>query len=375
MKKNIIIYREWLLGYSETFIYDQTNELVNFKPYYVGLKKIDGINLKERSVITLSNGSAFGKLKYYINKITGFNFFLTSYIKRLNPVLIHAHFGPDAVNGLKLAKKLGLPFFVTFHGSDITRKKENANSIWLKKYYKNQQKIFSDSTKVIAVSNYIKEKLIENGCPEDKIVVHYTGIKIEHKNNNIVNNSISNEKIILFVGRLVENKGLNYLIDAMQTVQRNYRDAKLIVIGEGPLKKELESYAQKKLSNFIFLGKLPHTRVMDIMRQSNIFCVPSVEIETGESEGLGMVFLEASSNGLPIVSFKTGGIKEAVIDGETGILCKPKDTEELATKLLYLLNNKDIATQFGENGIKYTEENFNIRKQNMILEKIYKENI
>lgn len=161
----------------------------------------------------------------------------------------------------------------------------------------------------------------------------------------------------------------------MHIVQKFHRDSKLVIIGDGPLRESLEKYAKKMLVNYVFLGQLRHEEVKQMMSKASIFSVPSIEIETGESEGLGMVFLEASAHGVPIVSFKTGGIPEAVLDGQTGLLCESKNTEELIKNILYLLENRDIAMKFSINGKRFVDERFNILKQNKILEKIYFESI
>jgi colanic acid/amylovoran biosynthesis glycosyltransferase len=157
----------------------------------------------------------------------------------------------------------------------------------------------------------------------------------------------------------------------MTRVQEIMPEAKLLVIGDGPLRKKLEQQAAAVLRNFAFLGVQAPTLVREWMNRATVFSCPSVVSAAGNEEGFGMVFAEAQAMGLPVVSFATGGIPEAVAHEQSGLLVPGRDWEALATKLLVLLQNQHLWGQFSQAGRTRIEKLFNIRTQATILESIY----
>jgi len=125
-QKNVIIYRDSLLPGSETFIQQQTFRLKKFIPYYVGYKKVkNGLTLPTDQVIVHSSDTnPKNKLSEVLLKKWGWNPFLLAKMKKVNPSLIHAHFGPDGLIASSFSKKLNIPLVVTFHGFDATTKRE-----------------------------------------------------------------------------------------------------------------------------------------------------------------------------------------------------------------------------------------------------------
>ena len=190
-----------------------------------------------------------------------------------------------------------------------------------------------------------------------------------------VSNSQKSGDRILHVARLVEKKGTLYLIKAFQKVVEKNRGAKLIIIGDGYLKDSLKNLSEKlDIKNSVeFLGAVENQKVLMQMEKSDIFTLPSITAKSGDSEGLGMVFLEAGIRGLPIVATDHGGIPEVVKDGFNGYLVQERDIDMLADKLNFLLENRDIREKFGQNSISFIRENFDIEKQSAKLEEIYRE--
>lgn len=373
-KQNIVIYRDSLLVSSETFILNQAKYLSQFSPYFMGYKKaVNSLDPGDIPMI-LNNDtpSNRNKISEVILKKMGYNPKLYAKAKRINPRLIHAQFGPDGVLALPLAKKLQVPLVVTFHGYDVTVKDEyHANASFnVRHYIKNRDKLIENGNRFIAVSNFIKDKLIERGFPEDKIVTHYIGVDLDLL---AVNPSIERKEVILFVGRLVSNKGGNYLIDAMDYVFEKCPNAELWLIGDGPDKDILMKKAEKHGEKIKFLGRKPYDEVIRTMNMAKVFSVPSVELESGASEAFGMVFAEANAMGLPVASFKTGGIPEAVIDGETGLLVEQKDVKGLAQSIVELMSNDKLREEMSAKGIQRARRDLDIAKQTRKLEDIYSE--
>jgi colanic acid/amylovoran biosynthesis glycosyltransferase len=373
-KPNVVIYRDLLLPSSETFVKTQTEGLTQFQPYYAGYYKLsDGLELDPSHEIYLQWKDSKFNNRYtekYLKKPL-IHSQLYRKLKKIHPVLIHAHFGPDGLLALPLAKKLNIPLIVTFHGYDVTTSDEyllKSRSYNIHHYVSHNEKLKKSNTHFIAASKFIKQKLIEKGFPEKQIITHYIGVNLDLFQPN---ESVTREKVILFVGRLVRNKGCEYLIRAMREVQIQHPDTRLVIIGEGDQKESLKKLATQLNVQAEFLGKLPYTSVVGWMNRAKIFSVPSIEVESGASEGFGMVFAEAQAMGLPVVSFNTGGISEAVSDEETGLLAKQKDWQQLSTNIIKLMDDKELWHSYSSKGIKRVKEQFNLRQQNKKLEEIY----
>lgn len=369
-KETVLIYRDNLLPPSETFIKAQAENLSVFQTYYVGAKRF-GTNsiLDNNKTMVINNGSRVGRIREILYKLSGLSLGMQNQLLKLDPKLIHAHFGPDGIMASKFAKKLGIPLIVTFHGYDATIKDDQARGYFHKNYVKRRDELVNDANVLIAVSNFIKKKMIEQGFPEHKIVQHYIGIDTEFFTHDPI---VKREKIVLFVGRLVEKKGVEYLIKALSKIQKWDKEIKLIIIGEGPLRRELEKTAQELLLNYKFLGAQNPLTIKNWLNKSKVFCVPSVTAENGDAEGFGMVFAEANSMGVPVVSFDSGGISEAVSHGETGFLAPEKDIDILASYIKTLFKDEELWSEFSKNGIERVRSLYNLKENTKGLEEIYK---
>lgn len=140
-----------------------------------------------------------------------------------------------------------------------------------------------------------------------------------------------------------------------------------------PYVQSLENMVRQLPGRWRFLGTQSQDTVREWMNRATVFSVPSITVESGASEGFGMVFAEAQAMGLPVVSFATGGIPEAVAHGKTGFLAPEGDAKRLASYILQLLSNKELWQKFSTEGQKRAREHFNLRKQTKKLEEIYKE--
>ena len=332
-KRNIIFFNGRLLPYSETFIKTQGEELQNFTPYYVGSKRVTGLSLPKDRMLTVNQGNITGAIEEGLFKINGFAPHLYQKLTTLNPALVHAHFGICGALALPLVEYLQVPLITSFYGIDITMKDELARKASLSHriYFRRLELLKSKSKLIIAISKFIARQLIAKAFPPEKIVINYLGVdtKIFQPDRQI-----ERQPIVLFVARLVEKKGCEYLIKAMSEVQKIMPKIELVIIGDGELKTSLEGLAQSNLNKYCFLGKQSPERVRYWMNRSTIFCVPSMTAKSGDTEGLGVVFAEAQAMGLPVVSTTNGGIPEVVADGETGFLTPEQDWSSLTQSLL-----------------------------------------
>ncbi|MEL7067977.1 MAG: glycosyltransferase [Cyanobacteria bacterium J06581_3] len=366
----VIIYRNHLLRHSETFIQAQAESLSQFDYHYAGSRQVLGLDLPSEKVSTIYGPQFIQKVHESAYRISGFSPFFFRKIRSLSPELIHAHFGPDAVRAIPLAKALDVPLLVTFHGYDITVKPSYAWRASFSQliYLLHKEKLKQEATHFIAVSDFIRKLLVEQKFPPEKISTHYIGINPSLFSQD---ENIQRTPTVLFVGRLVEMKGCEYLIRAMAQVQAVLPDTELVIIGDGPLRSQLELMAGQNLRSYRFLGFQSPSIVQDWMNKSKVFCVPSITTKTGHSEAFGIVFAEAQSMGLPAVSFDTGGISEAVAHGSTGLLAPQKDVKELSMHLVSLLTDEALWRRMSRAAAKRVREKFDIRHQSKLLEKIY----
>ncbi len=367
-KPCVLVFRKRILPYSETFIAAQGNHLQNWKPVFVGATT-------EHSGAGLLHGADTCVLGQHVTRwrralaVTAFKRFGSiprSWLEALRkhqPALIHVHFGPDALAmGLPLAKALGIPLVVTFHGFDIMIDTPQS------RYQMNRHKLFQQASRVIAVSDYIREQLIRHGCPKAKIIRHYIGIDLGSFEPIIGD---FQRKDIVFVGRLTEKKGCCYLIEAVIRLAAIGCNPHLHIIGDGRLREELEQLARPLGDQVTFHGSQAPPVVREMVGHAAVFCAPSVTGRNGDAEGLGMVNLEAMALGTPVVSTFHTAIPEAVLNERTGILVPEADPEALAWALRRCLEDRDLSIQFAKNGIAHVRQNFDIRKQCKQLETIY----
>jgi glycosyltransferase involved in cell wall biosynthesis len=228
----------------------------------------------------------------------------------------------------------------------------------------------ANGARFLCVSNFIRKQALAKGFPADKTMVHYTGIDVDYFQ---ADPQIKRSPTVLFVGRLVPKKGCEYLIRAMAEIQRVVPETKLVIIGDGPLRGGLEKLSATTVKNFEFLGAQKPAVVREQMNRATVFCTPSVVSETGDAEGFGMVFAEAQAMGLPVVSFASGSLPEAVADGQTGFLAPERGWQALGAKILLLLRDEKLWAQFSRAGALRVRSQFDIRKRAQALEVIYEQ--
>jgi len=223
----------------------------------------------------------------------GLGFFSKAWERHLavwQPELVHVHFGPDALALIPVVRRLKLPLAVTFHGFDVTIDTP-VNS-----YHRRRHEVFAAAQTVFAVSDFIRERLIERDCTGDKIVTHFIGF-----DNETFRARIETERDIpvLFVGRLVEKKGWRLLLQAMAEVQAQHPDVHLHMVGDGPDRQAAESLAEELRVKVTWHGLQRPDQVASFMGRAQVFSPPSIVAPNGDTEGWGLVNLEAQASGAP----------------------------------------------------------------------------
>ncbi len=367
---NVIFFAGNLLPASETFIKAQGEQLKTYKPYYVGSRLIQGLSLPSEQTIVVNQGGRLGFVQESIYKMWGIAPHFYQKIQSLNPSLIHAHFGVCGALALPLKRILKVPMIVTFYGEDATMTDEFArtSSLSTRIFLQKRDTLKQEADLFIGVSDFIKQRLIAQGFPEEKIISHYYGVDLQKFQPDL---TLPRKPIVLYVGRFSEKKGCEYLIRAMAQIQAINDEIEFVLIGDGELKAEVENLTAKLLRRYQLLGFQPSSIVQQWMNQATVLVVPSVTASTGDSEGLPTVVVEAQAMGLPVVASNHAGIPQAVIHGETGFLTTEKDVDGLAKYILKLFQEPEIWQRFSQQGLEHVKNNFDHTKQAHILEEIY----
>lgn len=229
-------------------------------------------------------------------------------------------------------------------------------------------------SKVISVSHATARWLVEErGLPENKITVIPYGVNLEifnHSRNGRLRPELGippDVPVVGVVARLHPQKGHEYLIKAARVLADKFKDLKIVLVGDGELRAELEqAVVEAGLSEtFIFLGF--RSDVRDLLSMFDIFVLPSLY------EGLPNVILEAMATNLPVVATSVDGTVELVDDGETGYLVPPRDPGALVAKIGNLLESADLRRQFGRAGRKKVEEQYSLELQVENFQNLYEQ--
>jgi glycosyltransferase involved in cell wall biosynthesis len=164
------------------------------------------------------------------------------------------------------------------------------------------------------------------------------------------------------VGRLTAKKGFTYLIAACKELEEQGYDFECHIVGEGPLRSELEAQiAGLGLeSSFTLCGALPHQAVIEKYRQATLFVLPCIVARDGDRDGIPNVLIEAMAMQVPVVSTDHSSIPELVQSSVTGLLVPPKDKKALAEALALLLNNRSLCQEMGRRGRQKVLEDFDV---------------
>jgi colanic acid/amylovoran biosynthesis glycosyltransferase len=371
MSTTVAIFKIGLLPFTQTFIPAQVSALRKFDPVYVGLDRVaNGRVLESRSCVLVEHRTITSRLQKAFYKMTGMAPGFHRDIAAFKPSLLHAHFVMDGIHALRIATSLSLPLVVTIHaplptsfGKALPRKsfEHMIYSLRLATLWK-RAAIF------ICVSDFIRQRALELGYPSDKLRVHYIGID---RRLFKPSDTVRDPRMVLFVGRLVERKGVRYLIEAMADVMKEVPDAHVVIIGNGPERVALERLSQDLGVNAKFLGALSDPEMREWLSRARVFAGPSMMASDGEPEALGTVFAEAQATGLPVVSCLHGGIPEVVLDGKTGLLAPERDSKAVARHVLRFLQDDIFWQACSNQAIRWIEERFDLVKQTQELEQIY----
>jgi len=289
--------------------------------------------------------------------------------------LIHAHWSlPQGLTGIICKKVFRVPCITTIHGSDVHGLQYPLLKALNKVVIKNSNICTANSRasakKVYTITGREDTPVIPMGV-DTNLFSRSEKVGIIKKKYEIDGN------VLLFVGRLIRVKGVYYLIKALPEVLKQYPKTKLLIVGSGPEKKRLMQLSTElEIKNrIVFIDEVLQEDLIPLYSMADILILPSIIDVTGETEGLGVVLLEAMACRTPVIGSNVGGIKDIIIDGETGLISEQKNSDSLAEKILQLLSNEQLRKKVIENGFelvkkKFTWEAISDRFMNIYMEVI-----
>ena len=277
--------------------------------------------------------------------------------------ILFCHFGSNGELAA-LFKEIGIKgkLVTMFHGYDIRSGITSGPGIF--------SKLLEYGDCFLSISSYNYSHLIEFGLNPKKIVYHPVGIDLNRYSLKTPNNGKdSGNVIILTISRLIEEKGLDFGIRAINHLvnERGYTNIRYQILGNGPLMGKYKKLVnQLNLNNNVyFFGSQQHEGVVSALRNANIFLLPSI------AEALPVALMEALAVGLPVVATKVGSVHELVSDNESGYLIDPGNFMLISEKLEHLMNNPDIWDKMALIGHAHIEKSYNIEILNKKLEDIF----
>jgi colanic acid/amylovoran biosynthesis glycosyltransferase len=368
--QNVLSFVSCFLPNEMLHVYRQVSNLEKFKSYVI-TRKINNLDKFPFKNLSLLKKPATRFIKRYYLRLLKRPVTLSryevnqilDYSQSIGGALLHIYQGDVALRSTDLLKLYNGPKVVSFHGADLS---DHLSDDYLK--------LWRCSDFFLCRCEAFKDKLINMGCPAEKIRLNYTGVPLPQR---FKASGHSDRKIfkILQVCRLVDKKGLDLSIKALRLARDSGVEATLSIAGDGPLLKKLKILAQDlKLENNIkFLGFLDDEGLKRAYLDAHLFCHPSRLTKAGDREGIPNSIAEAMSYGLPVVSTAHSGIPEIIQNNHSGILVSNESPKLIADAIVKLAKRKEYLADLGSQARMRIENKFSIKKCVNDLEAIYTE--
>jgi len=302
--------------------------------------------------VTTKGGFHIHRLKYPrlgLLSTVPFSVAAVAVLRRINPSLVHVQCPFYGMAGYLYSKLTKKPYVVYFRGDDAYLP-YSGTRFFLKLIVRN-------AAKVIALTEHMRRAVREQYdrdalvIPNGVDVTRFADLSREAARAEF--NIKENEQVVIFVGSLIPVKGIKYLVEAMNIVIQHFPEARLLIVGDGSERQKLEVLVMKlNLGKSVtFVGRIENAKVPEYLTASDVFALPSL------SEGFPNVILEAMATGLPIVTTNVTGLPEIVKDGENGFVVEPQNSQQLAERILLILDNKILREKMTVNDKGWLEHN------------------
>ncbi|HID99228.1 MAG TPA: glycosyltransferase family 4 protein [Thiotrichaceae bacterium] len=300
-------------------------------------------------------------------------FALVRLLRRETFDIIHAHWlvpqGLIAIVACWFVKKPPI-ILCTSHGGDLFALRGGL-------FKKLKQFVLSRTTAITVVSQAMRETAISLGANSNKIQVIPMGVNL--KTQFVPPATVQRENSLLFVGRLVEKKGLHFLLEALPLIVKKHPSVNLTIVGKGSdeyqLKQQvLELGLNKQVK---FLGAVENHQLPRLYQSAKLVIFPSIVASDGDREGFGLVLVEALGCECAVVATDLPAMQDILTDNETGLIVPQKNALALANKVNYLLDNPALLLHLGKQGRKYVLERYDwemiTKRYDMLMEKVLRD--
>ena len=290
-------------------------------------------------------------------------FFYTKALREIQPDAVLAQFGPLGVRVMAACEDLNIPLITYFRGKDAS-----AQPI-LDVYRVAYSTLFGSTSAIIAKSEQIRDRLLELGASERKIIVDYGGVDVERFHGG---SPAGAGPLFIAVGRLTEKKAPHLTLLAFRKTLERVPAAELVLVGDGPLRGVVRDMVRGLglVDKVRLTGEAPHDEVRRLMREARAFVQHSVQAIDGDIEGVPNSVMEASAVGIPVVATRHSGIPACVRHGETGFLVDEHDVDGMAAFMTELALDPDLAGRMGQAGRARMVAEFSIDKSLQVVSEV-----
>lgn len=308
-------------------------------------------------------------------------------LRRRDARIVHAYFGPVGWRCLELKRRLRIPLVVTFLGDDVAPSVAPWWWWWIQdgsetpNWPRRLRELFAEGDLFLAEGPHLRERLVEYGCPPEKAQLQRMALPIERIPFEPRRPRPDGKAVIVFAGRLCEQKGVLYALEAVNELRREGRDVELRLIGDetmtdGSYAARVHSYIRAhRLERCVRpLGFMNNEQCLHEIRKGDVFLHPSVVDRDGRSEGgAPTTILEAQALGVPVVSTLHCDIPYVTLPGDSALLVPERDGAALAAALRELLDDPVRRAAMGRAGRRHVEEHHDVARESEGLERRYLE--
>lgn len=261
--------------------------------------------------------------------------------------VIFAYINQLCCAGLDAIRELGIPCNAIAYAAELRRERVSKPA-WLRGTLQKFERI-------IAISSYTRCLLLDWGVPPEKISIVHPSISSDLKMTRRKKSDAGKRKL-LTVARLVERKGIQTVLEAIARMKSE--TIEYHIVGEGPFKPALERRAKELGLNgaVTFHGNVPPEERLRLFAECDLFVMAPHETGDGDVEGFGIVYLEAGAFGKPVIGSRSGGVSDAVLDGQTGVLVESGNTAAVHDAIATLLADEGRRARLGSNGREWAAE-------------------
>lgn len=331
------------------------HEVTVIAPYFPGM---DAFDAAEPAVVARYKGYRLGRLRFFP--------MLAASWRRMAAcdVVLGMNVASGGLLGYLGFKRYRKPYVTFAYAYEFLKCRNNPLAAAL------LRPIYGRARVVVAISGFTRDSLVRFGVPTSRIEVIFPGAAPAKPSSGEARAAIRHKfvldscRVILAVGRFIAGKGHRTLVRAMPQILERFPDAVLVLAGRGP---DLYDVIQEAMTvgvreHVVFPGCVSDEDLAGLYQACEVFALPTGEGPRGQVEGFGLVFAEANAYGKPVVAGRSGGVADAVIDGETGFLVDPDDPEAVAAAIVSILADPALARRLGENGRRRVESDLNWKR-------------